>query len=347
MTEIAAIGSTDRLLHIGPHKTGSTAIQVAMFTSRDRLAEHGVYYPGRKSRRGGASVQMFRAVAAGGGATPLWDALVREVTRAGEGRRVCVSDERFGKATPDQAARIVGDLGGGRAHVLAVARAYDRYLPSQWQERVKAGVTDSYEDWLRIVLDPGRSHSERRNVWHAHDTGALIERWTALVDPARFTLVVAEEGDRTQLPRVFEDLLALPRGVIELDPAQSNEGLSLAQVEALRAVNARLKAEEPPLDTYLWMVRQSRQLVRRAVPRSGPGRPLTPRWAREVVAARSAERVELLRHTDVHVVGDPERLLGLPVDEPIPGEGDGTPIEPDEETVAEVVRDVLRLVEQR
>ena len=31
-----------RLVHIGPHKTGSTAIQVALHSARDRLGEHGV-----------------------------------------------------------------------------------------------------------------------------------------------------------------------------------------------------------------------------------------------------------------------------------------------------------------
>ena len=34
------------LLHIGPYKTGSTAIQQALFDRREELAQHGVYYPG-------------------------------------------------------------------------------------------------------------------------------------------------------------------------------------------------------------------------------------------------------------------------------------------------------------
>lgn len=37
-----------RILHIGPHKTGSTAIQVSLQEAGDRLAEHGVVYLGRK-----------------------------------------------------------------------------------------------------------------------------------------------------------------------------------------------------------------------------------------------------------------------------------------------------------
>jgi hypothetical protein len=36
-----------RLLHIGPHKTGTTAIQGALHLARERLAVEGVAYPGR------------------------------------------------------------------------------------------------------------------------------------------------------------------------------------------------------------------------------------------------------------------------------------------------------------
>jgi hypothetical protein len=36
-----------RLLHIGPHKTGSTAVQGAFHLARERLAAQGVVYPGQ------------------------------------------------------------------------------------------------------------------------------------------------------------------------------------------------------------------------------------------------------------------------------------------------------------
>src|SRR5213075_2388892 len=115
VTAVPAIGPTDHLLHIGPHKTGSTAIQVALFGARDRLAELGVHYPGRKRRRREASEELFAAVRRGepDAATPEWDTLVEEVATAGE-VRVCVSDELFGKGTLAQAERVVRDLGGAR-----------------------------------------------------------------------------------------------------------------------------------------------------------------------------------------------------------------------------------------
>jgi hypothetical protein len=338
MTDVPTIGPTDHLLHIGPHKTGSTAIQVALFGARDRLADLGVHYPGRKRRRREASEEVFAAVRRGGpgAVTPVWDALVDEVAAAGD-VRVCVSDELFGKGTLAQAERVVRDLGGAGPHVVAVARVYERYLPSQWQERVKAGVAASYEDWLRVVFDPDSRDWERRNVWNAHDTRALVERWTQLVDPSRFTLVVTDESDRQQLPRVFESLLGLPEGLLETKPDQSNQSLTLEQIELLRAVETRLLAEDLPLDAYRRRVKRAQREIRRTVPRSGPGRPPTPAWARELIAERSADRVGYLEQAQINVVGDPEWLRGTPVGEPITGEWTGAPVEPSSSAVSDLL----------
>ena len=46
------------LLHIGPYKTGTTAIQQALHDARPSLRERGIIYPGksRRQRRSGWSV---------------------------------------------------------------------------------------------------------------------------------------------------------------------------------------------------------------------------------------------------------------------------------------------------
>ena len=41
-----ALPDGTHLLHIGPQKTGSTAIQGALHEARDAIREHGVVYPG-------------------------------------------------------------------------------------------------------------------------------------------------------------------------------------------------------------------------------------------------------------------------------------------------------------
>ncbi|MCZ0989260.1 hypothetical protein O1M54_32920 [Streptomyces diastatochromogenes] len=41
----APLPAGTRLLHIGPHKTGTTAVQGALFAAKDRLPEYGVAFP--------------------------------------------------------------------------------------------------------------------------------------------------------------------------------------------------------------------------------------------------------------------------------------------------------------
>src|SRR5688572_11528593 len=128
-----------RLIHIGPHKTGSTAVQTTLHTARPMLAAHGVHYAGKgvRSRKAGWSIGLAGRPA--GSEQPPerhWKRFSREVRNAGA-VRVCISNEDFGRADDAQRRRIIEDLGGDRAHVVAVARRLDSYLPSQWQERVK------------------------------------------------------------------------------------------------------------------------------------------------------------------------------------------------------------------
>ena len=43
--EIAPLPAGTRLLHIGPHKTGTTSIQGALFGAREKLPAYGVEFP--------------------------------------------------------------------------------------------------------------------------------------------------------------------------------------------------------------------------------------------------------------------------------------------------------------
>ena len=300
-----------RLVHIGPHKTGSTAVQVALFEARDELASMGVYYPGGSRRRRRASEQLLAAVQEDGSVVgPLrrWHALVREVAAA-SAPRACVSDERFGKAPAHIVPRIVADLGGDHAHVVAVARSYEALLPSQWQERVKAGYTRPYDAWLEMVLTSGKPQAAT-DVWHAHDTAALVERWVRHVGPARFTLVVADESDRRHLLAVFERLLGIPEGFLRADPDRSNRSLNLAEIELVRAVNLAHQSRGVGEEDYRRLVRAGVRATMRVAPQTrGPRRPLLPEWAVPLVRARSEARVDALRTTDVRVVGDLDKLL--------------------------------------
>ena len=301
------------LLHIGPQKTGSTAIQAAMHASREKLLEHGVVYPGPGPRpREAAEVGLgFRRL----DGKPkedqsAWHELLRQVHEPGH-RRVCVSLEAFGRANDEQARRVVEELGGDRPHVLAVARRYDSLMPSQWQQRVKSQMNLSYEEWLRIVLgEPDPDEPRWSNVWVPHDTVRLIERWTALVGPENFTLVIGDEANRAQLPRTFEALLDLPEGMLDPAGVRQNQSLTYSQVEVVRQLNIAFDRNGWSHADYHDLVRHGvvPRLLSAPAPAGEPRIPALPDWARERIVELSDQRIADLANVPVRVVGSLEAL---------------------------------------
>ncbi len=341
-----------RLLHIGPQKTGSTALQAASHENRDVLAQHGVTAIGTdRAERAALWAELMHP-----GSTEAryredfarWDAMVAEVADATG--RVVFSNESIGKAEDEGARRMADALGGERLHVLAVARRLDRLLPSQWQQRVKMNATTlSYEQWLGVVLGDHPDDPAWQNIWVPHDLERLVERWTAAAAPERFTLLVADESDRLLLSRTVEQMLGLPEGMLRPQEAhKDNTSMGYGRLEVARMLNERLG--DVTIDPAL------RSRVLRAVKRhepwpNEPRVPDLPAWARERVSEMSDRRADLVRSMGVRVVGDPANLRVPPAeggDEPdgramVPAELAANAIAVAVEAAADREREVRRL----
>jgi hypothetical protein len=301
------------LLHIGPQKTGSTAIQAAMHAAREALAEHGVFYPGPGRRPIEAGWAVLGAGAPLGRPTPRierWTELV-DATRATALARVCVSNEDLSRGDDRAVERILGDLGPDRVHLVYVARRYDRLLPSHWQERLKARMTWSYGDFLAHVLDDAQRASwEWRLMWESQSVAGVVERWSRWVPPERITVVVLEDGDRAFLPRVFEDLLDLPRGLLAPPTTRDNRSYTFPEAEALRRINELTTAEGWSGGRYLRLVRRGVAIrwTNSARHPDDPPIPGLPAWALARVADLADAQVDQIRGSGVRVVGDPDQL---------------------------------------
>lgn len=304
-----------RLVHIGPQKTGSTALQAALRARRKQMRTHGVRAVGLARRE---RLALWAALMHHGSQEPryrddfeLWARVVDELTTA-PGRAV-LSHESLGKAEDADAQRMVGQLGGPRVHVLAVARRLDRLLPSQWQQRVKTNaITHSYEEWLRIVLGDDQHDPVWRNLWVPHDLGPLVARWSSAAGPERFTLLIADEADRLRLPRTVERMLGLPPGLLRPEEGhKTNASLSLDRLELLREIN-RLQASETGAPDSAW-AGTARKAVKNVAPVPGERRaPSLPRWARTRVVELSEARADAVRRLGVRVLGDPDLLRVRP-----------------------------------
>jgi len=314
-----------RLLHIGPHKTGTTSVQGAFHHARRSVAAQGVHYagPNRHARQAAQAAATRGSSARRWGSMRAWDSLVGEIRRARG--RVVISSEWFADAEPTAAKRLIDDLDPRRVHVVVTLRPLARILASQWQQFVQGGVTIPYEQWLRTIFDEPTSGTGKR-FWHRHRHDELIRRWAAVVGFDRLVAVVVDDRDHAAVLRVFEGLTGLADQTLELVPDRSNRSLTAPEVELVRAMNATFAgvglSGPPRLDLVLFGAAANLKL--RELEAEEP-RIATPDWALQRAAGVAAEIVEGIQASGVRVVGDSQRLLG-PAAAPVavlPGEDAG------------------------
>lgn len=313
MTDPECLPDGSILLHIGPQKTGSTALQSSMHQGREALAAQGVCYPGKRLRPQSAGWAVMGVAAVGRTSPPIseWTTFVEEV-QSTDLPRVCVSNEDFGRAGDSAIERIVGDLGADRIHLVFVARRLDKLLPSHWQERVKAKMTMTYEEFLHHVLDTPEIDWEATVTWEPHDVEKVVGRWAKYLPREQMTVIVSEEQDRRLVPEVFEKLLGLsPQTLEPVTIANRNTSLTFTQTEAVRHLNQVAKDESWTPQQYWRIVQEGVvKALRKAGPETGGPR-ITglPAWAIPLVAERSQAQVDAILSSGVRVIGDPQRLL--------------------------------------
>lgn len=306
------------LLHIGPHKTGTTAIQGILTTAREQMAEHGVLYPGTSwSHADEARAVLNRPAGWLYDSAPLpdqsrWRDLVESV-HAAPGR-VVLSSEFFALADAEQRARVVEDLGADRLHILVAARNPGSIVLSTWQQVLRDGKTGRLEEFLRRGFERDRPGHATSGFWSWADAANQVEDWAPLVGVDRLRVVVIDESDRTLLPTTFEQLLGLPAGLLSsVAPPSQNRSLTAPEAELLRRATELVKPELrwEEFSLFFRMGYARRLLDHRTVPRD-EARSALPAWATEQAAAEAAAMIERLDASGVTVIGDLDDLRRVP-----------------------------------
>jgi hypothetical protein len=297
-----------RLLHIGPHKTGTTAIQRALQAGRETLAEqHSVLYPSGPSQIR-AAVAVTGASGLVGARQPsmsAWNRLVREVTETALTRSV-TSSEFFDMADDETAVRIVEELGGERVHVVITVRPIAKLLASSWQQSVRARQRLGYEPWLEALFARDDRLKTVRSFWWRQRHDELVRRWVAAAATDRVTVLVVDETDPSLLLRRFEELLALPSDTLAVPPGSSNRSLTYAETEVIRELNQLFHKNGWSAESYARFVRDGAvdylQHARR--PSRSEPRIVTPQWALDRAAEIGKEIVAGIEASGVRVIGD-------------------------------------------
>jgi hypothetical protein len=303
------------LLHVGVHKTGTTAIQAALADARPQLKAAGVSYPGKLQAHHRAALAVLGRPwgwNTRGGAVmdrSHFDRLARRVGRTPG--RVVISSEFFCEAPGDVAAGVVRDLGGDRVHVVVTLRNLGRLLPSSWQQYLKYGLTTPYEKWLTDVFaGPGASKNMTPTFWKRHDHGDVLRRWTDAVGPDHVTVLVLEDVDRSAQFQAFAQLLDVtPEVLVSRMDLTSNRSMTAAEAELLVRLNKKVK-KELQWDEYVRYVRRGVALgmVEGREPAPDEPRLFTPDWALDAAAEKGALFVDVIRSLGVTVLGDLDAL---------------------------------------
>ncbi|MFD7479708.1 hypothetical protein ACFV8Z_48615 [Streptomyces sp. NPDC059837] len=306
-----------RLLHIGPHKTGTTSIQGALFAAKDAMACHGVDFPAHSRHPMEAALAVCARPGMMGDTKPTeghWKRLVDAVHATGR-RTSVVSSEFFADAPDDESiARIVDGLGRDQVHVLVTLRPLAKIMPSQWQQYVQNGLRMGYEDWLEHMLRKAPYEKPNPSFWRRHRHDRLVERWVRVAGAENVTVVVVDDRDRDGLMRTFESLLGLPDGLLQPVPDTANRSLTLAETEMLRKLNMEFRGNGLPDEVYSKMVRNGAvmHMKNTCSPAPDDARITTPRWALETAAGIGAEMAERIAVMGVRVLGDPASLSAVP-----------------------------------
>ena len=249
-------------LHIGTPKSGTTYLQGALEHNRDKLAAHGVLWPGStwadqvRAVRDLADIHPFdKSPADVAGA---WQRLVDEI-HAWQGHSTVVSMEWLVGAQPKHIQRAVDTLAPARVEVVVTARDLARVIPASWQEAMQNWSIFTWDEYLAALKDPESAgiHAGRR-LWRQQDLGDILRRWGQAVPAERMHVVTvpAPGGDPGRLWQRFAGVIGIDTDDYAPPPKERNTSLGVVSAELMRRFNASARARRMTWKQHEYVAKQ-------------------------------------------------------------------------------------------
>lgn len=305
-----------RVLHVGPHKTGTTSLQRAFHAEREAVAAQGLHYGGSTSQPIDEVLALLaRENENAPGDAPAndrpWRRLVKEVRRQGD-RTVLVSSEFFADARESAMHAAVRELGGDDPYVLITLRPLVKILPSQWQQYVQNGLRTGYGRWLKAMLRNADTTALTPSFWWRHRHDELVARWAGVVGADRVVVVVLDESTPDQLLRDVEGLFGLRAGTLAV-PGSDNRSLTWPEIELIRQFNRQFADSGLPRSVHHHAIRfGTARYLQQRTPRPNERRLTTPYWAARAAVALGSQMAEAIASSGVRVIGDLGALSAMP-----------------------------------
>ncbi len=219
------------VVHIGPHKTGTTYLQETLAALRGTLAERGISIPSVWDAAPGSPSHMQIAWAIRRGSVAAVQAQMRDIL-ARRPEAVVISCEAFSRFDPGQVQQLRRLLGEAPAQVVYYVRRPPERLPSLWQETVKHGHAMTLPDFIAGEL-------RQQDAFAEWDT-AVLDRFSAVFGPERVKIVSYShlEDKGIDIARHFLANFVDPGDFALPSIGRPNGSLAAADIELIRALNA-------------------------------------------------------------------------------------------------------------
>jgi hypothetical protein len=168
------------VIHIGTHKTGTSALQKTLTRNADRILKNGVRYLQAGREGAVAHHELARSLRKRGERT-IWQKVRQELSE-GSHRINLLSSEGFWFCEP---ATMKEQLPGvNEVRIVAYLRRQDRYLQSLYKQAVAGGRKVTFAAWLS-------------EMGHRGNYLSVIERWAAEFGRDAITIRPYELGGKT------------------------------------------------------------------------------------------------------------------------------------------------------
>lgn len=215
------------ILHIGPHKTGTTYLQKMLSENSEALNQLGVNYVSEGIEKGYGHHGIANEFISSGGSSTL-EAAARRFSKWPVN---IISSESFDRLNDHQVEAFASTLRDFDVMVVYVIRRVDDLILSDWQEAVKHGEARGWTEYfMPHVLRPMRSHLLNPSVVfdrYAHH----FENRICILDYDR--IVSAQQN----IAAVFLKSIGI-HADLTFTGLRINESLPYHMVELVRAINA-------------------------------------------------------------------------------------------------------------
>ena len=237
------------ILHVGLSKSGTTALQSVVATSRSELASHGVAVP--LSTRPAVERVLLSPLGwrpgSGFVAPREPDPLARLLgcLRAAAERDVLISGEDLAELDGPTVRSVVAlaRSEGFEVQLIVTARAWTRQLPSEYQQFLKHRLADTFPDFLDSVRAGEGFYGQ--HFRQRQDLAQVCARWAADVRPQDMHVVVLPPNgeDRDFIFTEAAAILGVPPSVL---PPQSSGRERLLRRSRGRGLPSPERRARPP-----------------------------------------------------------------------------------------------------